>query len=125
MATPRTTKLDDDNTRPAVTAPGDGPADTVDPLERASTVLPQPSQDTIRSGAGTVNSQLPFEPIADPDAGRRRGQEPRLEEYEATDATGKRVRVQRNVDTGESRIMSGRENTDTGSTATQRGNASA
>jgi hypothetical protein len=113
MAQPKTT-LDADITKPAQTEPGDGPADTTDPLERASTVTPQPSPETIKSGAGTVNGQLPLEPIPAPTTARRR--DDRVEEYQATDANGKTVTIQRNVETGERRVKS---STDTGSTPTQ------
>lgn len=109
------TTLDTDITKPSVTQPGDGPADTTDPLERASTVIPRPSAETIKSGAGTVNSQLPLEPIKEP--ARRKG-DIRTEEYDAVDANGRTVRVKRNLETGESKLV---ENTNTGSTPAQSG----
>jgi hypothetical protein len=105
------TTLDNDISKPAQSEPGDGPADTTDPLERASTVVPRPGPEALR--AGTVNSQLPLEPI--PAAAKRSGQA-RTEEYDAVDANGRAVRVKRNLETGESRIV---ESTATGSTPTQ------
>lgn len=116
MAAPKVTRLDDDHTKPATTAPGDGPADTTDPLERASTVIPQPSAETIASGAGTVNSQLPLEPIAAP---ARSGKDDRVEEYEVTNAAGETVKVVRNLETGERRFSRG---ADTGAIPTQNAN---
>jgi hypothetical protein len=118
MAAKQTTTLDTDVSKPTQTAPGDGPADTTDPLERASTVVPRPGPEALR--AGTVNSQLPLEPL--PDTSVVPGDNDRIEEYEATDASGKRVRVQRNIETGESRIVRG-GSTDTGATPTQRASA--
>lgn len=113
------TTLDADNTKPAVTQPGDGAHDTTDPAERASTVLPAPSPETIRSGVGVVNSQLPLEPIAAPATGRR-SKDDRIEEYDVLGPDGKRVRVRRNVETGETRRI---ESTDTGTTPTQQARA--
>ena len=114
MAAPKTTRLDDDHTKPATTAPGDGPADTTDPLERASTVIPQPGPEALR--AGTVNSQLPLEPIAAP---ARSGKDDRVEEYEVTNANGETVKVVRNLETGERRFSRG---ADTGAIPTQNAN---
>jgi hypothetical protein len=114
MAAPKTT-LDTDNTKPSKTAPGDGAADTTDPLERASTVLPQPGPEALR--AGTVNSQLPLAPI--PDSVPKRSNDDRVEEYEVTDAAGNVARVVRNVETGERRFSKG---ADTGAIQTQNAN---
>lgn len=113
MAAPKTT-LDTDNTKPSKTAPGDGPADTTDPAERASSVLPQPGPEALR--AGTVNSQLPLEPIAAP---ARSSKDDRVEEYEVTNAAGETVKVVRNLETGERRFSRG---ADTGAIPTQNAN---
>lgn len=114
----KTTTLDSDVTKPSQTAPGDGPADTTDPLERASTVVPHPGPDALR--AGTVNGQLPLDPI--PDTTVVASDSDRIEEYEATDHLGRRVRVKRNIETGESRVIRS-SSTDTGATPTQRASA--
>lgn len=113
MATAKpTTTLDADVTKPSVTEPGDGAHDTTDPKERASTVVPQPSAETIASGVGTVNAVLPLSPI--PDAPRV--ESPRFEEYDAVGPDGKVVHIKRNIETGESRVV---KSTETGSVQTQ------
>lgn len=114
MATTKTTTLDSDVTKPSVTAPGDGAHDTTDPLERASTVTPQPSAATVASGVGTVNGQLPLPPLP----AAVKVTDPRLEEYDAVRPDGKVVRVQHNLETGETRIAP-TPTTDTASTSTQ------
>jgi hypothetical protein len=116
MATAKTTTLDNDVTKPSKTVPGDGPADTTNPLERASTVTPQPSAETVASGAGTVNGQLPLPNIEE--APKIPADEHRYEEYDAVTPEGKVVRVQHNLDTGATRVKAA-TSTDTGSTATQ------
>lgn len=98
-AKPATTTLDSDNTKPSVTAPGDGPADTTDPNERASSVTPNPGPEAI--AAGTVNA-VQLVPAAKPAA---RTKKDRVEEYTIL-ANGKPVTIVRNVETGESKIKS-------------------
>ncbi|MHC6592421.1 hypothetical protein [Arthrobacter sp. C152] len=95
--TEETTTLDSDVTKPSVTAPGDGPADTTDPKERATTVTPQPGEEALK--VGTVNAVLPLPPVEEtaPEG------EARTEEYEVEGPDGKPVRVVRNIETGESR----------------------
>ena len=46
---PEKTTLDEDTTKPSTTAPGDGPADTTDPNERASSITPQPGPEAINA----------------------------------------------------------------------------
>lgn len=116
MATAKTTTLDNDVTKPSKTIPGDGAHDTTNPLERASTVTPQPSAETVASGAGTVNGQLPLSPIEE--GTKVPADEHRYEEYDAVTPEGKTVRVQHNLDTGATRIKS-TTSTDTASTPTQ------
>jgi hypothetical protein len=92
------TTLDSDVTRPSVTQPGDGPADTTDPNKRASSVIPRPGEEALR--VGTVNAVLPVE---QPAAAAREGEE-RVETYEATRPDGSTVTVTHNIETGESQV---------------------
>lgn len=92
------TTLDSDVTKPSVTAPGDGPADTTDPTERASTVTPQPGEEALK--VGTVNGVVPLPKVeADADTSDHR-----TEEYEATAPDGSKVTVTRDIETGESKV---------------------
>lgn len=97
--TEETTTLDTDTTKPSVTAPGDGPADTTDPTERASTVTPNPGPEALK--VGTVNAVKPLPKVEDEPA--REGKD-RTEEYSAIRPDGSEVTVVRNIETGESRI---------------------
>ena len=97
--TEETTTLDSDITKPSATAPGDGPADTTDPEERASTVTPRPGEEALK--VGTVNGVVPLpqdeaEPVDE--------SEHRTEEYEAVKPDGSKVTIWHNLDTGETRI---------------------
>ena len=100
MAERKQTKLDKDVTKPSTTQPGDGPVDTTDPDERASSQPPQPDAEAHK--VGTVNAVVPIEGDSS-DGGRRSGKD-RTEEYEATAPDGSFVRVTRNVETGESKV---------------------
>ena len=95
--TEEVTTLDTDTTKPSVTAPGDGPADTTDPSERASTVTPNPGPEALK--VGTVNAVKPLPPIEEtgPEG------EARTEEYDVVAPDGEVVRVVRNIETGESK----------------------
>ena len=92
------TKLDKDNTKPAKTEAGDGPADTTDADERASSVTPNPGPEAIR--AGTVNA---VQPIPQEPASTSKGKE-RIEKFQATRPDGTTVTVTHNIDTGESKV---------------------
>jgi hypothetical protein len=101
------TRTDDNVTRPSTTAPGEAPADTLDPNERVSTVPHQPGEEAIR--VGTVNAVLvnPALPTAGEVARNRRGGGDenggdRVETYRATLPNGEQVTVEHNLDTGES-----------------------
>ena len=96
--TEETTTLDSDVTKPSVTAPGDGPADTTDPTERASSVTPSPSAEALK--VGTVNTVVPLPPIEE----EAPSGEARIETYEATKPDGSKVTVEHNIDTGESKV---------------------
>lgn len=82
------------------TAPGDAPADTTDPRERVSTVIPSGEQmaAAVRRGDGSVvaavkHAELPT--VLAPKGGVR------FEEYDVLDGFGKIAgRVRRDLDTG-------------------------
>lgn len=93
-----TTTLDADVTKPSVTAPGDGPADTVDPTEIAVSVPARPGAEAIAEG--TVNAVIPVEKPAAPEATG----DHRIEEYEATKPDGSKITISHNLDTGETSV---------------------
>lgn len=99
---PEETRLDTDVHAPATNAPGDAPADTTDPTERASTIVPQaPSAEALR--AGTILGAIPVPDdavgqsvagVTGPDGG-----EIRVEEYDAIDpVTGAPLRIRHILD---------------------------
>lgn len=90
------TKLDSDVTKPSVTQPGDGPADTTDPDERATSVSPRPGEEALK--VGTVNAVQPLPQEQQPE---RDSKNDRTETYEATRPDGSKVKVKRNIETGE------------------------
>lgn len=96
---PKQTRLDKDTTTPSTTAPGDGPADTTDPSERASSVTPQPSEEALK--VGTVNAVQPIPQDATPE---RDSKNDRVETYKATKPDGTEVTVTHNIDTGETSV---------------------
>lgn len=97
--TEETTTLDSDVTKPSVTAPGDGPADTTDPTERATSVTPQPGEEAFK--VGTVNAVVPLPQEDAPESDAK----PRIERYEAVKPDGTTVTVERNLETGESKTV--------------------
>lgn len=99
--TPKETKLDKDTTKPSTTAPGDGPADTTDPSERASTVTPQPGPEALK--VGTVNAVQPL-PADAPEGSTPAKKDQRIEKYKATRPDGTEVTVTHNIDTGETSV---------------------
>lgn len=103
MATRRSneekTTLDSDVTKPSVTVPGDGPADTTDPTERATSVTPQPGDEAFK--VGTVNAVVPLPKEDEPASGTK----PRIERYEAVKPDGTTVTVERNLETGETKTV--------------------
>lgn len=92
------TKLDSHLDKPSVTQPGDGPADTTDPAERASSANPDKGA-AAKAGYGTVNAVVKIG-REEPAAGSGK---PRSETYQATAPDGRTVKVTRNVETGESK----------------------
>lgn len=97
---PEKTTLDGDTTKPSTTAPGDGPADTTDPNERASSITPQPGPEAIK--VGTVNAVQPVPAEAEPEQVPEKDQ--RVETYTATRPDGTEVTVKHNIDTGETSV---------------------
>lgn len=96
--TEKVTTLDSDVTKPSVTAPGDGPADTTDPEERAQSVTPQPGAEAL--AAGTVNA---VKPVPKPRASAKVKE--RTETYTATKADGTTVKVKRDINTGKTELV--------------------
>lgn len=93
------TRLSDDVTKPQATAPGDAPADTMDPLERAVSVRPDKAA-AAAEGHQTVNAVVPGAPIV-PEvlSGTRE------ETYEVRKPDGTTVKVKHNVDTGKTEVV--------------------
>lgn len=93
------TRLDDYINAPSTVAPGDAPADTTDPDERASTVLPD-KEAAAKAGHGTVNAVVKVGEAAP----ERDSSNDRIEKYEATRPDGSAVTVTHNIDTGETSV---------------------
>jgi len=101
-STPNETKLDNHLDKPSTTAPGDGPADTTDPDERATSATPDKGA-AAQAGHGTVNAVLP---LPKRQAAARKGKD-RTETYTAIRPDGAEVTVERNIETGESSVKGG------------------
>jgi len=97
---PTETRLDNHLDAPSTTAPGDGPADTTDPNERASSATPDKGA-AARAGHGTVNAVVPLPKRA---AAKKSAAKDRTETYTATRPDGSEVTVERNIETGESSV---------------------
>lgn len=97
---PMETVLDDTNSEPATTVPGDAPYDTTDPSERASTVTPDPGPEAL--AVGTVNG---VRKLADADAPASPQGKGRIERYKAIKPNGEEVAVEHNLDTGETKLV--------------------
>jgi hypothetical protein len=93
---PTETRLDTDVHAPATTAPGDAPADTTDPTERASTITPQaPSQEALQAGTILGAVPLPQAVVAQTSD----GDDVRVEEYDEIDPrTGQPIRIRHIID---------------------------
>lgn len=100
--TPEETRLDTHLDAPSTTAPGDGPADTTDPDERATSATPDKGAAAL-AGHGTVNAVLPLPKKETP---ARQGKD-RTETYSAVRPDGTEVTVERNIETGESSVKGG------------------
>lgn len=88
------TRLSEDIEAPQPTVPGDAPADTMDPLERAVSVRPNKAA-AAASGYQTVNAVVPGEPIVEPVL-----EGEREETYTVHKPDGTTVEVTHNYDTG-------------------------
>jgi hypothetical protein len=101
--TPEETRLDEHLDKPSTTAPGDGPADTTDPDERATSATPDKAA-AAQAGHGTVNAVVPLPKRKT--AAARQGKD-RTETYTALRPDGTEVTVERNIETGESSVKGG------------------
>ncbi|MGW1182967.1 hypothetical protein ACWD7Y_05295 [Streptomyces drozdowiczii] len=99
---PEETRLDTHLDAPSTTAPGDGPADTTDPDERAVSATPDKGA-AAEAGHGTVNAVVPA-PKRTP--AKRAGTD-RMERYKALRPDGSEVTVERNIETGASTVKDG------------------
>lgn len=100
---PSETRLDEHLDAPSTTAPGDGPADTTDPDERATSATPDKAA-AAKAGHGTVNAVVPLPKRT---AKKTAEAKPRMETYAATRPDGTEVTVERNIETGESSVKEG------------------
>src|SRR4051794_903417 len=103
------TTLDDDITMPSKVEPGDGPYDTTDPTEIATSVSPDKAA-AARAGFGVVNAVLPLETVPGnvrPDDRAKvngtdgGGDGGRSETYDVVGPDGKLVTVTHDLETGE------------------------
>ncbi|MET0521482.1 MAG: hypothetical protein ABW156_05825 [Jiangellaceae bacterium] len=110
------TRLDDHTDAPSITAPGDGPADTTDPTERATTVGGDKAA-AARAGHLTVNAAIPLQTTdkgqlkgvaisypGDQGENGTDGDGNRVETYPVTRPDGSTVTVRHNLDTGVTEI---------------------
>ena len=94
-------RLSDDVTKPQPTAPGDAPADTMDPKERAVSVRPDKAA-AAAEGHQTVNAVVPGDPIVEVlPTGTR------TETYTVTKPDGTTAQVTHNYDTGKTEVVTG------------------
>lgn len=98
---PKTTRLSNDLTAPQPTDPGDAPADTFDPLERASSARPDKGA-AATAGHQTVNAVVKSGtiPVVVPTGTR-------TETYTRVGPDGVEVTVTHNYDTGVTTVASG------------------
>jgi len=102
------TTLDDDVTMPSKVEPGDGPYDTTDPTEIATSVSPDKAA-AARAGFGVVNAVLPLETVPGnvrpDDRAKLNGDDSdsggRSETYDVVGPDGKLVTVTHDLETGE------------------------
>jgi hypothetical protein len=92
-----TTTLDSHLDAPSVTAPGDGPADTTDPSEIASSATPDKGA-AAQGGNLTVNAVVKVGETAK--VAPTRTSDARIETYKAAKPNGDIVTVTHNLDTG-------------------------
>lgn len=99
MAAPKTTRLSNDLTKPQPTDPGDAPADTWDPKERAHSATPDKGA-AAAEGHRTVNAVIPGDPIPTPAPVAS----PRTETYTAYDSQGNPVEIEHDIDNGTTEV---------------------
>lgn len=97
---PKTTRLSSTLTGPQPTAPGDAPADTYDPKERASSARPDKAA-AAAAGHQTVNAVVKVGNVPD-----NTPTGTRTETYERVSPTGATVYVTHNYDTGVTSVSS-------------------
>lgn len=85
--------------KPSTAEPGDAPADTVDPDEHVSSVTPDKAA-AAQAGHLTVNAAVK---VDGPPAVKSKVKD-RTETYEAVRPDGTKVKVTRNIETGESKV---------------------
>lgn len=102
------TTLDSHLDAPSVTEPGDGPADTTDPTEFASSATPDKGAAAL-AGYGTVNAVVKVPARKSPRAAKPAEGDERTETYDVEGPDGNMVTVTRNIDTGETTVK-GRDN---------------
>ena len=99
----RQTRLNKTTDEPSFVAPGDGPHDTTDPSEQATSVTADKAA-AAKAGFGVVNAVVPL-PEGNVVAARSRGVQAdgdeRVETYEVAGPDGKPVKVMHNIETGE------------------------
>ncbi|MGC0144461.1 MULTISPECIES: hypothetical protein [unclassified Pseudactinotalea] len=95
---PKTTRLSNDVTKPQPTDPGDAPADTYDPKERASSARPDKAA-AAADGHQTVNAVVKSGEVPDNTPTGTRS-----ETYERVGPDGTTVYVTHNYDTGETAV---------------------
>lgn len=100
MAKQKKTTADTHADAPATMEPGDAPADTTDPDERVSSVTPNKAK-AAADGHQTVNAAVK---VDDGDEPKRDTKNDRTEKYQATRSDGSTVTVERNIETGESKV---------------------
>lgn len=98
---PKTTRLSSDLTKPQPTAPGDAPADTYDPKERATSARPDKAA-AAADGNLTVNAVVKAGDIPD-----NTPTGTRTETYTTYLPDGTPVEVTHNYDTGETTVADG------------------
>ncbi len=98
MATKTTKRVD----IPSEVEPGDAPFDTTDVTERVSSIDHPDKAAAAAAGFGTVNAVVLLPEAEQP---RRETGKARTERYQATAPNGKLVTVERNVETGDSKVV--------------------
>lgn len=94
-------KLDTDLSKPQTTLAGHAPADTLDPTERASSATPDKAA-AAQAGFGSVNAVTV---LPEPEKAREASadSQDRIETYEVPGPDGKLVKVEHNLETGETK----------------------